>query len=318
MAIGDRLLAKTANISAKETIHKSDLSGPKTSPGRLLDVQGKINAAEERVLALQEKIGKALVMPIDKLLASHLQTRKIDSKQVNELAEHLASNELTTPVIVRPSTVDTEKFEIIAGHHRVEAFKKLGRTEIEAIIRPMDDQEAQKRIFFDNLMAPDLPDFEKYKGFAAIRQSTGQSYDALAKDSGISKALVGHYFSFERLPKKALDILDQRPEVLGATAAQKIASLKADEDKVVLGLEKIIAGELDQTKIIAFLKNNGSPKSVPQHVEHVIKQGEQTVCTLSTKSNKSITLTFGKNFNAHDWHQRLAAFIEKESGHAFE
>lgn len=270
----------------------------------------KISKELDKTKAL---LGKAVVLFIGNLLPSSLQTRKLDLARVEELKEHLEHSELTTPIIVRPSSLGQDKFEIIAGHHRVEAFKKLGRTEIEAIIRPMDDQEAQKRIFFDNLMAPDLPDFEKYKGFAAIRQSTGQSYDALAKDSGISKALVGHYFSFERLPKKALDILDQRPEVLGATAAQKIASLKADEDKVVLGLEKIIAGELDQTKIIAFLKNNGSPKSVPQHVENVVKHGEQTICTLSTKSNKSITLTFGKNFNALDWHQRLVAFIEKES-----
>jgi ParB family chromosome partitioning protein len=111
-------------------------------------------------------------------------------------AEHLANNELTTPIVVRPSSTATGKFEIIAGHHRVEAFKQLGRTEIEATIRQMDDQEAQKRIFFDNLMAPDLPDFEKYKGFAALRKCTGQSYDALAKDAGISKALVGHYTSY--------------------------------------------------------------------------------------------------------------------------
>ena len=314
MAIGDRLLAKTANISVKENVLKSDVSEPKTSPGRLLDVQGKIHAAEERVLSLEKELGEALTLPIDQLLGSSFQTRKLDLARVRELKEHLAFNKLATPISVRPSSLYPGKFEILSGHHRVEAFKELGRTEIEAIIQLMSDQEAQERIFYDNLFAPDLPDFEKYKGFSAIRQRTGQSYDALAKGAGISKALIGHYFSFERLPGKAIDILNQRPEILGATAAQKIASLKADENKIVLGLEKIIAGELDQKTIITFLKSDESQKSVPQHVEHVIKQGEQTVCTLSTKNNKSITLTFEKGFNAQDWHQRLVAFIEKESG----
>lgn len=314
MAIGDRLLAKTANISAKENVLKSDISEPKTSPGRLLDVQGKIHAAEERVLSLQKELGKALTLPIDQLVASPFQTRKLDLARVRELKEHLACNKLATPISVRPSSLYLGKFEILSGHHRVEAFKELGRTEIEAIIQIMDDQEAQERIFYDNLFAPDLPDFEKYKGFSAIRQRTGQSHNALAEEAGISKTLVTFLFAFEKLPRKALDLLEIHPTLIGATAAQKIASVKADEDKVVTGLQKIIAKELDQKTIITFLKSDESQKSTPQHIEHVIKQGKQTVCRLSTKNNNSITLTFETGFNAQDWHQRLVAFIEKEFG----
>ena len=193
------------------------------------------------------------------------------------------------------------------------SLPQLGRTEIEAIIRPMDDEEAQKRIFFDNLMAPDLPDFEKYKGFAAIQKRTGQSYRELAEDAGIHKSAVGHYFSFEKLPEKAKELLDEHPNLIGSSAAQKISTIKADEEKIVLGLQKILAGELDQKRIISFLKSDGLPKKEPQRIENVIKHGDQTICTLNTKNNKSITLTFGNGFNAHDWHQRLVTFIKKES-----
>lgn len=317
MNIYDKLGEKTSGIKAR-VIKKTDEKHLKTAPAIFIDAKNRMDEAEARAEHLENELVKSLGRPtklkLIELLNSHLQTRKLDLNRVNELAEHLALNELTTPIVVRPSDTCKDKFEIIAGHHRVEAFKQLGRTEIEAIIRPMDDQEAQKRIFFDNLMAPDLPDFERYKGFAAIRQRTGQSHNALAEEAGISKTLVTFLFAFEKLPRKALDLLEINPTLIGATAAQKIASLKADEDKVVLGLEKIIAGQLDQTKIIAFLKQDGSTKPVPQFVEHIVKQGEQTICTLSTKSNKSITLTFGKNFNAEDWHQKLIAFIEKESG----
>ncbi len=316
MAIGDKLLAKTANVSVKETlptIPNSD--SPRTSPGRLLDVQGKIHAAEEKVSELQDKLGHPLKISINKLAKSLLQTRKLDIKRVNELAEHLNQNELTTPIIVRPTINDGDgdKFEIVAGHHRVEAFKQLGRTEIDAIIRPMSDEEAEKRIFFDNLMAPDLPDFEKYKGFAAIRKRTGQSYDALAKAAGISKTLVAYYFSFDKLPEKILSILSNHPEIIGANAAQKIAAIKTDENKLASAFQKLVAGELDQKSIISFLKNELNLTANSAILEDVVKHGEQTICTLQNKNNKTFTLIFKKEFCSKEWHQKLLSFIEKES-----
>lgn len=279
----------------------------------LKEAKSNVEKLENENKQLRVNYGKSLVIAIDNLISSPLQTRKLDTKRVSDLAEHLANNELTTPVVVRPSSTHTDKFEIIAGHHRVEAFKKLGRTEIEAIIRPMDDEEAEKRIFFDNLMAPDLPDFEKYKGFAALRKRTGQSYDALAKDAGISKTLVTYYFSFEKLPAKALNVLNKHPGIVGANAAQKIATLKADETKIVTALQKVVSGELDQKRIIAFLKNDEMSNTEPKNKERVFRRGEETVCTLQNKSDRIFTLTFNKGFDTSDWYQKITAFIEQES-----
>lgn len=340
-----RLLEKTANLADKvASAPRQSISDqpPVTMPGQLgafrleaqkyleqihllqmeLDEAKKsghhsdnhIKELNNKLDQINEKLGNALILPIDRLLSSKLQTRKLDLSRVNELADHLSNNELTTPIVVRPSNTDIDKFEIIAGHHRVEAFKKLGRTEIEAILRPMSDEEAQKHIFFDNLMAPDLPDFEKYKGFAAIRQRTGQSYESLAKDAGISKTLVVFYFAFEKLPQKALDILKQHPGILGANAAQKIAALKANDDKIAIGLKKIINNELDQKSIITFLKGGDIHKAKIDTREQIFKLNGKTICRLQNKDDKTFTLKFDKDFDSSSWHQKLTAFIKGESG----
>lgn len=340
-----RLLEKTANLADKvASVPRQSISDqpPVTMPGQLgafrleaqkyleqihllqmeLDEAKKsgrhsdnhIKELNNKLDQINEKLGKALILPIDRLLSSKLQTRKLDLSRVNELADHLSNNELTTPIVVRLSNTDIDKFEIIAGHHRVEAFKKLGRTEIEAILRPMSDEEAQKHIFFDNLMAPDLPDFEKYKGFAAIRQRTGQSYESLAKDAGISKTLVVFYFAFEKLPQKALDILKQHPGIVGANAAQKIAALKANDDKIAIGLKKIINNELDQKSIITFLKGGDIHKAKIDTREQIFKLNGKTICRLQNKDDKTFTLKFDKDFDSSSWHQKLTAFIKGESG----
>lgn len=314
------LANKTKAVATTQSKDKEKKSEPRGSVAAFIDVIGDLKEAESKVKSLESENEqlkanhqKSLTVKIDSLVASPFQTRKLDLVRVTELKEHLACNKLATPISVRASSLHPGKFEILSGHHRVEAFKELGRTEIEAIIQMMDDQEAQELIFYDNLMAPDLPDFEKYKGFAAIQKRTGQSYRELAENAGIHKSAVGHYFSFEKLPEKAKKLLEEYPHLIGSAAAQKISTLKANEDKIVTGLQKIIAGELDQKRIIAFLKHDQSLKSESQHIASVIKQGEKTVCTLSTKNDKSITLTFEKGFKAQDWHQRLVAFIEKES-----
>lgn len=342
----DRLLGKTANLADKvASMPRQSIAdqAPVTMPGQLgafrLEAQKYLEQIQQLKIELEKarrenppsnieikklqyeldeinkKIGKPLTLPIENLIPSPLQTRKLDLFRVKELAEHLSNNDLTTPIVVRPFNNEIDKFEIIAGHHRVEAFKHLRRIEIEAIIRPMSDEEALKRIFFDNLMAPDLPDFEKYKGFSAIRKRTGQSYSALAEDAGINKSTIGRYFAFERFPQAALEILDSHPEILGSNAAQDIASINPDEEKLISGLQKIISGELDQKRIIAFLKQDHphKEKSEKAKQEDIIKCGEHTVCTLQNKNNKTFTLTFHKGFDSHDWHKKLSSFIEKES-----
>ncbi|MCC7005692.1 MAG: ParB/RepB/Spo0J family partition protein [Ottowia sp.] len=333
----DRLLGKTANLANKvAATPRQSISeqAPITMPGQLgafrLEAQkyveqiqsltkaleeaqkepfntpSKIQELEKELEKLKGTQGKPLVLPINKLLPSELQTRKIDVTRISELAEHLAHNKLTTPVIVRPDPKNKECFEIIAGHHRVEAFKKLGRSEIDAIISPMDDDEAAKRIFFDNLMAPDLPDFEKYKGFAAIRKRTGQSYDALAKDAGISKSLVGHYFAFERLPNPAKEFLSKYPKTIGANTAQKIASLKTSDELILIALQKISIGELDQKKISTFLKVS---KKEITHSDDDIQIGEDGFCTVKTRTGK-IILSFKNPSEAKIWQERIVSFIK--------
>ena len=59
MGIGDRLLAKTANIGSKPT--DAAQSRPvnteaRTSPGRLMDAQHRINTAQARIKELESQL----------------------------------------------------------------------------------------------------------------------------------------------------------------------------------------------------------------------------------------------------------------------
>ncbi|MCC7005429.1 MAG: ParB/RepB/Spo0J family partition protein [Ottowia sp.] len=263
---------------------------------------------------LRDRLGRALTLPLEILFDSPLQTRQLDKKRVEELMAHLLQNQLTTPIIVRPHADKAHCFEIIAGHHRVAAFRALGRAEIPAIVTQLDDVEAEKRIFFDNLMAPHIPDYEKYKGFAMLRNRTGQSHESLAKNAGISKTLVTFYFAYEKLPLTARALLDDYPDLIGANTAQKLVAAKVPEPLVLEVLKKIQRGELYQSGILAFLsQSNANGPNRIFSLKETINKNEKSHCTLSTRNNRT-TLTFPNSEEARLWHEKIRVFIEQELG----
>ena len=130
MGIGDRLLAKTANVGTKPTepaqARPAD-SEPRTSPGRLMDAQNRINSAQARIKELEAQLEDkaALEVSLDSLIEVSGRRRKLTPEQFQELKNNLAQHALATPILVR--TLPGDRFEIVAGHNRVAAYRELGR-----------------------------------------------------------------------------------------------------------------------------------------------------------------------------------------------
>lgn len=67
----------------------------------------------------------------------------IDDERMDELAESIKQNGVMTPIIVRPEHRDYgNKYEIISGHRRVHAAKRVGLRMIPAIVKDNDDDQA--------------------------------------------------------------------------------------------------------------------------------------------------------------------------------
>src|SRR5579875_2915561 len=129
MGIGDRLLAKTANVGSKptEASQRPANTEPRTSPGRLMDAQHRINTAQARIKELESQLEEraALDVPLDALVEVPGRRRKLTSEQFQELKSNLAQHALATPILVR--SVADGRYEIVAGHNRVAAYRELGR-----------------------------------------------------------------------------------------------------------------------------------------------------------------------------------------------
>src|SRR5574337_1890938 len=264
----------------------------RTSPGRMFGLQDAILQAEERARKAEEELerlkatsGSSLELesaearlrqteaaledaetalqdamknqPVRKALLSELheipgRRRKLSKQQYEELRENLRHNPLTNPVTVRVR--EEGGFEIIAGYNRVSCYRDLDRDEIDINVLDLNDDETERAAFYSNLLAPSLPDYEKYVGFRSRMEKHGLTQTLVAEEAGVSQSFVSSLMAFGDLPDEALAMIAAAPELFGAKAIQKLAQLvkRGRGGQVTEAVRKFGAGELSQVASVQF------------------------------------------------------------------
>lgn len=118
--------------------------------------------AQDRIIVTNDMAGlfddsmnaRIATLPMDQLKekANHPFQVKDDEK-LAALAEDIRENGLHQPIIVRP--IANGFYEILAGHRRTKACRKIGRTKIEAIIVEADDERANRIMIATNFQQRD-------------------------------------------------------------------------------------------------------------------------------------------------------------------
>ena len=297
MSIYDKLGQKTAGIKAR-TVEKPADKTLKTAPGMFLNATQRLDAAEAKVEELEAKLKVAETagvseIPLDQLHEVGGRRRKLTTQQYNELKENLRNNPLVTPITVRKRAEGG--FEIVSGNNRVAAFRELGRAGIPAAVLDSDDDQAEINAFYANLLQPDLPDFEKYAGFKRIISKHPElTHAQVAEGAGVSRSFVSQLMAFADLPADAIAILGDKPDALGANAAQDMAALvkKGRAEQVTRAIARLAAGEIDQAKAIKEAAADGIAKPATARPEPVkIKAGRAAYCAIQ-RADKVLRIQF--------------------------
>lgn len=113
--------------------------------------------------------------------------QRFDEAALQQLAESIKTAGLMQPIVVRPGDAG---FEIVAGERRWRAFQKLGKTEIPAIVRAVDDQTAAEWALVENLQREDLDVLERADGIARLMDEFGLSQSAVAMQLGLDRSTI--------------------------------------------------------------------------------------------------------------------------------
>lgn len=309
-----RMFGLQATIQAAETraanaeaelaaLRQSGGTGGADDTAALAIAAARVEEAEAALKEAETALQAALKdQPARKALLSDLhevpgRRRVLSKEQYEELRENLRSNPLANPIAVR--TRAAGGFEVIAGHNRISCYRDLGRTEIAINQLDLNDDETERAAFYSNLLAPALPDYEKYIGFKARMMHKNLNQAQIAAEAGVVPSAVSLLLSFDDLPPDALLVIASARELFGAAAVYKlaIASRKGKGEKVTEAIQKIAAGELTQAAAVKFVDARPATDKPVLPKPVIIKQGARKYCEIRS-GTKNIRLEFATQAEA--------------------
>lgn len=174
-----------------------------------------------------------------------------DDSDMQQLMESIKEYGVIVPILVRPNPIEGgAKYEIVSGHRRYEACKRLGIEDIPVIVRNLDDDEATLAMVDSNLHREQLHPSEKafaYKmKFDALKRQGARSdltseqvapklsTEIIAEQENTSKDTIKRYIRLTKLIKPLLDLVDEGKIAL--TPAEKLSYLKEDEQRALAEL----------------------------------------------------------------------------------
>jgi len=126
-----------------------------------------------------------------------------DEDKMVELAQSIREQGVIVPVKVRP--VGSE-FELVYGHRRVEAARRVGLAEIPAIVEGMEDRDSLIQALIENVQREDMEPIDEAKAYKRL-QKMGLSTREIAKKVGKSQYIVIETLSVLSLPEPVQSLI---------------------------------------------------------------------------------------------------------------
>jgi ParB family chromosome partitioning protein len=174
------------------------------------------------LIAVAEYIDLSQIQP------SNFPTRK--ETNLDELMASIRNHGLIQPIIVR---IIKDGYELVAGHRRFEACRRLRWRKVPCLVLELDDKEAYEVQLVENIQRESLNPLEEAEYYKEYVSNYGWgSITQLAKKIGKSQEYISHRLQLLKLPKEVKDeIIRHR---LTPSSGLEILSVGNDVDKINL------------------------------------------------------------------------------------
>ncbi|OIO37275.1 MAG: hypothetical protein AUJ72_04815 [Candidatus Omnitrophica bacterium CG1_02_46_14] len=158
------------------------------------------------------------MLKISQIQASRFQPRlNFSPEKIDELANSIKEKGVIQPILVR--TIDADHYELIAGERRLRAAKKLGFTELPAIIRRVADADLLELSIIENIQREELNVLEEAKAYQRLGQEFGLAQETIAERVGKDKSSISNLLRILKLPNVVHDYISKNMITFGHAKA---------------------------------------------------------------------------------------------------
>ncbi len=215
---------------------------------------------------------------ISSIIRNKFQPRKnFDKGKMEELTNSIKERGIIQPIIVRKSSDQSDKFEIIAGERRWQAAQSAGLHEIPAVEIEADNLKSLEFAIVENVQRRDLNPIEEAQGYKKLIDDFNYDQEKVSKFIGKSRVHVTNCLRLLTLPDEVI--------------------LLIEENKISQGHAKVLVG-LDNAHFLA-------KKMIEKKLS--VRQAENLIRSLKSYKGKS---KITKNPNLTN----LESSIEEKTG----
>lgn len=251
-----------------------------------------------------------------------------DDNKKQEVKESIEKFGVLIPIIVRP--IDNEKYEIIAGHNRVECSKELGKESIPAKIMNIDDDDATLIMIDTNLCSRDkispiekgrayklkleilkkktqeLLDSSNVDGDSLIRESQ-KSVDKLTEETKESKSQIYRFISLTNLNADFQRLVEK--EEMAISVGSEVSTLNEQEQEI---LYSVLDDKHKNLKLSEIQKIKNLEEITYNSVSDILENKKVKKASFTGKLNKKVAKKYKDKFNNdNDFTNLIDQLLEK-------
>ncbi len=147
---------------------------------------------------------------ISSIIRNKFQPRKnFDKQKMEELTSSIRERGIIQPIIVRKSTDEIGKFEIIAGERRWQAAQNAGLHEVPIVEIEADNLKSLEFAIVENVQRTDLNPIEEAKGYKKLIDEFNYDQDKVSKFIGKSRTHVANCLRLLSLPHEVTLLIEE-------------------------------------------------------------------------------------------------------------
>ena len=147
---------------------------------------------------------------ISSIVRNKFQPRKnFDKDKMDDLTNSIKQRGIIQPIIVRKSSDQIGKFEIIAGERRWQAAQNAGLHEVPVVELEADNLKSLEFAIVENVQRSDLNPIEEAKGYEKLINEFNYDQEKVAKFIGKSRAHVANCLRLLSLPEEVVLLIEE-------------------------------------------------------------------------------------------------------------
>jgi len=220
--------------------------------------------------------------------------RNFDKEKMEELTNSIRERGIIQPIIVRKSSDQSDKFEIIAGERRWHAAQNAGLHEVPVVEIEADNLKSLEFAIVENVQRSDLNPIEEAQGYKKLIDEFNYDQEKVSKFIGKSRAHVTNCLRLLSLPNEVILLIEENK--LSQGHAKVLVGLENSHFLAKKIIDKKLSVRQSETLIRALKvrknKNQKSKNSNLSSLESGIEEKTGIKVFIRNKKNNTGQVTF--------------------------